>query len=78
MSEATEAVDESYATIKTEFVYNATNSEKIMKVVSQMVVFLILLNICLLNFLPPNLVAKKHKFGSQFYQAWLTTTNPRI
>ena len=50
MSEATAAVDKSYATKKTEFVYNATNSEKIKKNVSQMVVILILLNICLLNF----------------------------
>ena len=50
MSEATAAVDESYAKKKTEFFFNAINSEKIMKVVSKMVVTLILLNICLLNF----------------------------
>ena len=41
MSEATAAVNESYATKKTEFFYNAINSEKIMKVVSKMVVILI-------------------------------------
>ena len=50
MSEATAAEDESYATKKTECFYNATNSEKIMKVVSQMVVVLILLKICLFKF----------------------------